>query len=113
MDSQVGGVGEKLYIQYCINCHQEDGSGLGALIPPLANADYWNENRLEIACLIRKGQKGPITVNGKSYNEEMPGFDYLTEYQVHQIIRYVEQSWGNEIGKTSLKEVRESLEKCP
>ena len=33
--------GKELYENYCANCHQKDGTGLGKLIPPLRDADYF------------------------------------------------------------------------
>ena len=33
--------GKRLYENYCGNCHQADGRGLGKLIPPLRDSDYF------------------------------------------------------------------------
>ncbi len=64
--------GQKLYTMYCANCHQEDGSGLGKLIPPLAGSDYMEENFSESICGIKNGFKGEMRVNGIIYNQAMP-----------------------------------------
>lgn len=46
---------------------------VGALIPPLAGADYLANNQANLPCLIRKGIQDTIVVNGKVYAEKMPG----------------------------------------
>ena len=43
---------------------------------------------------VVKGLKGPITVNGKKYNTEMPA-QALNDQQVADVMTYVYASWGN------------------
>tara|TARA_R110002020_G_scaffold313507_1_gene528740 strand:- start:260 stop:481 length:222 start_codon:yes stop_codon:yes gene_type:complete len=33
--------GKTIYENHCGNCHQSDGSGLGKLIPPIKDSDYF------------------------------------------------------------------------
>ena len=104
--------GRNLYLQNCANCHMEDGSGLGQLIPPVAGADWLRDNPLQTACIIKHGMEGEIVVNGITYNNPMPGAENLTEFQVANIINYMNQAWGNDYGYIQLQDIREALEEC-
>jgi hypothetical protein len=90
----------------------EDGKGLGRLIPPLADADYLINHQEHIACIIRYGLKGEIYVNGQFFNQEMPGEKALSDFEINNIINYINHSWGNEIGFKKLPETQIELEKC-
>ena len=104
--------GERLYKKYCANCHMDNGEGLGALIPPLAGADYPGQNRERLPCLIKYGIKDTIVVNGKTYAEEMPGVPTLSEVQVANVLNYINNTWGNRQEPYRLNEVKALLEKC-
>lgn len=104
--------GEILYDQYCLNCHQEEGKGLGKLVPPLALADYWEESQSDLACIIKKGMDGPIVVNGITYDHPMPGNRQLSPSQILQLINFINSSWGNEIPALDISAVNKNLETC-
>jgi mono/diheme cytochrome c family protein len=106
--------GERLYRVNCANCHLDDGKGLGALIPPLAGADYLSENRALLPCILRNGLAGDsIRVNGQWYAEKMPGVHHLSEADITNILNYINTSWGNKEPIYRLDEVLESLKTCP
>jgi mono/diheme cytochrome c family protein len=105
--------GANLYKAYCVNCHIEDGTGLVALIPPLALADFLSSNRDIVPCIIRYGSNGGLKVNGTTYMEPMPGFKNLNEVEISNLINYINSSWGNRLSETSPEEVLEALGKCP
>src|SRR5688572_24227124 len=65
--------GEKLYSANCSNCHQKDGKGVGLLYPPLDQSDFMKNNFEATLCLMKYGLTGEIVVNGKSFNQPMPG----------------------------------------
>ncbi|MBC7448448.1 MAG: cytochrome c [Hymenobacteraceae bacterium] len=90
--------GQALYEQHCGNCHGLDGRGLGTLIPPLAGADYLVRQRTQLPCVVRRGMRGALTVNGQEYNGIMPGLaaEKLADADVANILNYVRQAWGNE-----------------
>lgn len=104
--------GEILYNNFCASCHMEDGSGLQGLIPPLAQADYVRNNPNELACIIRYGQTGEVVVNGQKYNQPMAGISALSEFEIANVINYINQAWGNDYGYVPLNKIREELEKC-
>jgi mono/diheme cytochrome c family protein len=111
--------GKILYVRYCANCHMEDGSGLKGLIPPLLKSDYLLAHRAELPCILLRGQKGKIIVNGVEYgNQEMlavkrlSGYP-LTDFEMTNILNYVSTSMENKEKIWTIDEVREGLKTCP
>lgn len=104
--------GEILYQNFCANCHMDDGSGLAGNIPPLAGADFVRQNQDQLACIIRYGLEGGVVVNGIAYQNPMAGIPQLSEFEIANIINYINQAWGNDYGYLPLKDIRESLEGC-
>ena len=104
--------GENLYKQYCSTCHGDDGEGLRKLYPPIANADYLKLHRNELSCLIKNGMTAPIVVNGQAYHAPMPPNPQLNDVEIHNILNFICNSWGNELGYFTPKEVEAQLKKC-
>ncbi|GAB5553260.1 MAG: hypothetical protein Sapg2KO_28510 [Saprospiraceae bacterium] len=104
--------GEILYNNFCANCHMDDGSGLAGNIPPLAQADYLKNNPLEVACIINKGMTGAVEVNGQTYNQPMAAIPQLSEFEITNVINYINHAWGNDYGIVKLEDVRAKLKVC-
>lgn len=103
--------GKQLYQAHCLNCHQKDGSGLGKLIPPLSS-NFVKEQKKIAICGIKYGLEGPIKVNKVEYNGVMPGNTRLTPLEIAEIMTYISNSWGNEFGMVTIRDVEESLKNC-
>lgn len=103
--------GEKVYATYCANCHQPDGKGLAALYPPLAASDYLLENYARAACIVKNGQFKEIEVNGVKFNQMMPA-NAITNIEIAQVLTYVTNTWGNEAGLISVKDVDTWIDEC-
>ncbi len=108
-----GQEGELLYGRHCASCHLENGEGLRGVIPPLVNSDYIEKNRDILACLLRKGIKGPIMVNGRQYNQPMPGNAKLSEADLTNIINYMQKEFKSPSRRVSFGEIREQVKNCP
>ena len=104
--------GKKLYEIHCENCHMNDGTGLRGSIPPLAQSDYLKNHQANLACIIKYGQTDTIIVNGKNYNMPMPGVSDLSEFQIANIINYINHSWGNDYGFSKVEDIRNTLTEC-
>ena len=104
--------GRILYQNFCASCHMDDGSGLQGVMPPLAGADYVAQNQGKLACIIRYGMEGAVVVNGTTYNQQMAGIPQLTDFEITNIINYINHSWGNEYGYMRYDDVKTALEKC-
>ncbi|TNF42559.1 MAG: c-type cytochrome [Cytophagales bacterium] len=105
--------GKRLYENYCANCHQSDGRGLGKLIPPLRDADYFKASIHRTVWIIRNGQKGEITVNGQKYDQPMPANAQLTPLEIAQITTYLYNIWGMKEGVISASDVEKYLRESP
>ena len=104
--------GKKLYALHCSNCHQEDGSGLAKLYPPLRNSDYLNESVDRIICQIRNGAEGEMIVNGITFNMPMPAKPGLSALEIGEISTYIYNEWGTFKGLISAEMVANKLKMC-
>jgi cytochrome c551 len=104
--------GETLYEKNCSNCHQKNGSGLGRLYPPLDSSDYMKKNFRDVICLMRNGKKGELIVNGKKYNQPMPGIPSLTDLEIAEIATYIFNTWSHQQGIVEVKKVSKIMETC-
>ena len=111
-DSQPYRQGMILYENFCANCHMNDGSGLVGNIPPLAASDYLAANPLVAVCIIRYGQADTIVVNGQTYSEPMAAIPQLSDFEIANVINYINHAWGNDYGFVRIDEVRATLENC-
>lgn len=102
--------GHNLYDVHCGNCHMEDGTGLRQLIPPLAGSDWLRDNPAAVVKGIVYGMEGPMVVNGVTYNQPMPGNKELTEFQIVNIVNYINQAWGNDYGLITVTDTREWMQ---
>ena len=93
--------GKALFAGTCSTCHQPDGAGMAGVFPPLAASDYIKANPKRLPEIILHGMVGPVTVNGKDYNSNMPPMAQLTDDEVANISTYVLNSWGNPGGRVS------------
>ena len=103
--------GKKIYDEYCMACHQEDGSGVPGMYPPLGKAEYVTGPADELIKVIVFGLEGPITVNGVAYSQEMPAHDYLSDDDIATLVNYIKETWGNKgssVSAADVKRVRES-----
>lgn len=105
--------GKRLYENYCGNCHQPDGRGLGKLIPPLRNSDYFKASVHRSIWIMRNGQQGEIVVNEETYNQAMPANPQLKPLEIAQISTYLYNIWGLNEGVISASAVEDYLKKVP
>jgi nitrite reductase (NO-forming) len=97
--------GEVLYNGTCSVCHQNSGTGLPGVFPPLAGSDYLMADTRRAIGVVLNGMTGPVTVNGEEYNSVMPPMSQLTDDEVANIMTYVLNSFGNDDGVVSAAEV--------
>jgi len=104
--------GEKLYLKFCSNCHQENGSGLGRVYPPLNKSDYMQKHFNDVICIIRNGKEGELFVNGLQFNQAMPALPQLTDLEVAEIATYIYNTWEHQRGIIDVKTVTPILQNC-
>jgi len=104
--------GKQLYNQKCAQCHNEAGTGLAKLYPPLKNADYMLADVNRTICGIKYGQKGPIEVNGVAFNGVMPGNPGLTDIEIAEITTYIYNAFGGQDTLYDVRQVQAALKAC-
>ena len=104
--------GKGLYEQHCQNCHSKEGIGLAQLIPPLTDTTFLKKNKNRLACIIKYGQAGNITVNGIIFEEKMPANDHLADIEIAEIITYISNSFGNKQGLYDAEMAGMDLKNC-
>ncbi len=87
--------GKAVYAQYCLTCHQADGSGVPGMHPPLTTGSWVGNDSKELIALMMKGLSGKIEVNGEVYKNFMPSHAQLTDEQLADVLSYVRSSFGN------------------
>jgi mono/diheme cytochrome c family protein len=96
---------EKIYNRYCSGCHQKNGQGDGNRFPPLNNTDWVTGDKNRLIRLVLMGMDGPIEVNGKPYNSNMPQHRFLKDEDIAQVLTYIRQQFGNTASAVSPDEV--------
>jgi len=104
--------GEQLYLRHCSNCHQKNGKGLELIYPPLDTSDYMANHLEEVICLMRNGKSGELIVNGKNFNQAMPGIQTLSDLEVAEIATYIYNSWEHKHGLIDVTEASRILSRC-
>ncbi|MDO3643013.1 cytochrome c [Mucilaginibacter sp. L3T2-6] len=103
--------GSAVYQTHCQNCHGTNGEGLQGLIPPLTDSTYLKTNKNILACIIKNGVKGKITVGNKQFEGEMPASG-LAPVEIAQVLTYINNSFGNKSGTFTTEDVNADLGKC-
>lgn len=88
-------LGEKLFRQRCVSCHQASGEGVAGQYPPLAGSEWVLEHEYRLTRILLHGLEGPIQVRGSTYNGAMPMFGQLKDEQIAAVLSYIRQAWGN------------------
>jgi nitrite reductase (NO-forming) len=104
--------GKQVFLTSCFACHMANGEGLPGIFPPLAASDYLKADKNRAIRAVARGLSGPITVNGKPYNNMMPP-QQLDDAQIADVLTYVMNSWGNDYGAVTLDDVKRARSENP
>lgn len=97
-------LGRRIY-NNCTTCHQADGQGVAEVYPPLAGSEWVNGPEQVLVRILLHGLGGPIEVQGKPYEGEMPAWGQLKDEQIAAVLTYVRASWGNSAPPVSAETV--------
>jgi mono/diheme cytochrome c family protein len=86
--------GAVLYQDFCASCHLPSGEGVPEVYPPLAKSDYLLTNKTGSIRGIKFGQRGPLVVNGITYDNTMMPLG-LEDKEIADVMNFVLSSWGN------------------
>ena len=98
--------GIALFKTYCASCHKEDATGVKDLYPPLIDTD-WVSDKGKLIETVINGLSGEIEVNGVTYSGEMPGFKFLSNEELRDVLNYVRSSFGNNAGPLTLDDIND------
>jgi len=89
-------LGKRIFTSICMTCHQATGQGVPGQYPPLAGSEWAQGNEERVIRIVLHGLNGPITVEGKEYNNVMaPLGAVLKDEQIANALSYVRSEWGN------------------
>lgn len=97
--------GRSLFVANCSTCHQQDGRGVLGQYPALGGSEWLTGEPDASIAIVLKGLEGEITVNGETFNSQMPTLDLLSDGEVAEILTYVRSSWGNSASAVSQQQV--------
>lgn len=98
--------GKKLYNQWCMACHQADGSGVPGLNPPLKKTEWVTGDKTRLIKVILNGLNESIEIDGEEYSNPMPAQNHLKDDQIADILTYVRNSFGNKASAVNAAEVK-------
>jgi mono/diheme cytochrome c family protein len=99
--------GQVIYNYYCGNCHMEDGSGLGKLIPSLDSSRLTLSDPQKLVCLILKG----LPVNPET-GQSMPANTALNEVELTNLINFLGDKYAFTPQAVQVEEVKKMLAGC-
>jgi len=108
--SSRGGLG---YVQFCGDCHRQDGGGVPKVFPPLAGnpAVMAKEPATLLHIVLTGGQTVPTAAHPRIF--AMPGFARLNDRELAEIMTFVRASWGNggaEVSAAQVNKMRAALD---
>jgi mono/diheme cytochrome c family protein len=87
--------GHALYIEFCAECHQTDGSGWSTLYPRLAgNPIVTLHDPEQIILTVTYGQGSMMSFQNK-----------LNSQEIAAVLTYIRNSWGNQASPVDSRQV--------
>lgn len=87
--------GERIYVEYCAECHQTHGKGWSTLYPNLAGNPIVTLHDPEpIIRTVKYGQ-----------GSMMPFREKLSGHQMAAVLTYIRNSWGNSAAPVSWRQI--------
>jgi cbb3-type cytochrome c oxidase subunit III len=98
--------GAQLFAAKCSTCHQSSGQGTDAYPPLAGNPVVTAADPSAMIGVIANGRTGSLTVNGKTYNGQMPTWKgRLSNADIASVATYVRSVWGNSASAVTEQEV--------
>lgn len=104
--------GAALYNSYCASCHKSDGSGVPGTFPPLKATSPVVMDKAALVKVVLQGLSGPRNVAGVQYDMQMPGFSFLSDREVAEVVTYVRTTFGQKkelVTETEVAGLRKKL----
>jgi mono/diheme cytochrome c family protein/glucose/arabinose dehydrogenase len=99
--------GRKQFAVCCAVCHALSGLGEEGKGPPLVDSEWALGSEQRLARIVISGLHGPITVEGKVYNNvEMPAVLTMTNQEIADTLTYIRREWGHQARPVEAATVR-------
>ena len=83
------------YVQFCSNCHRENGGGVAGIFPPLVqNPTVSSADPVTLVHITLTGSQTAQTATHPRV-WTMPAFARLSDQEVAEILSFMRSSWGN------------------
>jgi len=102
--------GEKVYKTYCLTCHMADGGGVPNMNPPLIKTTYVLGSKEKLIQIVLNGMSRQ-EIDGETYNNIMPPFNFLKNKEIADVLTYIRRSFGNNAGPVSEADVKSARKK--
>jgi mono/diheme cytochrome c family protein len=102
--------GKAIYARSCVSCHQTDGGGMPNMNPPLTKTSYVLGEKEKLIMVLLKGMSHE-EVDGESYHNVMPAFDYLSDQEIADVLTFVRNNFGNKAKPISVEDVQKTRTK--
>ncbi|MBO9730660.1 MAG: cytochrome c [Chitinophaga sp.] len=100
--------GKKVYEQYCLTCHQVDGSGVPHLNPPLIKTSFVLGNKNKLVQVILKGMQSSEPIDDEYYSNNMPPHNFLKDQEIADVLTYVRSNFGNKASAVTVADVQKA-----
>jgi mono/diheme cytochrome c family protein len=79
---------------YCAGCHIDD-TGIRGEVPPLEGSPWVKGPEQRLIKIVLHGIRGALEIQGKSYDQEMPGFaPVLSDGEIASLLSFVRRQFG-------------------
>ncbi|HYG76526.1 MAG TPA: PVC-type heme-binding CxxCH protein [Planctomycetota bacterium] len=86
--------GKTHYMQICAQCHQPSGAGEEGKAPPFIDSEWVDFSDERLVRIVLNGIRGPMSVNGREYNMEMPAVPQLDDKTIAGCLTYIRREFG-------------------
>lgn len=95
----------------CSSCHGVQGEGINGMVPAFAGNHSMLNNPTNLITAVLVGTRAPHTAERQTA-AGMPSFAWkMDDEQVANVLNYVRNSWGNQAGEITAKDVLELRQK--
>ena len=105
----LGSKGSVIYNQYCMACHQVDGSGVPNMQPSLLDSEHLKNNDDTVIRMILLGSG---SMENRQYNNIMPSLSSLSDLDISTVINFTKMQFAlsaSTITPEKVAEVRASI----
>lgn len=98
-------LGQRVFRNYCLSCHQADGNGVPGMYPPLTASEWVQGDKGRLIRLVLDGVRGEIVVKGERYNNVMTAHGHLKDEEIAAVLTFIRSHFDNQAEPVTPEEV--------